>query len=151
VGDERAVTLYVSHVASERSRLVTACGMPWQQWQAQAVARAQPGHPPPYVFSVPPAGPVPTLGVEIVLCEACRQIVIADKLPAVVVEGLVIEPGDKVLVCLPDAGRLTREMAEMLQRILTERFPGSTFTVVSATEIAVQRAQWAQQEEVGGG
>lgn len=58
----------------------------------------------------------------------------------VVVEGLVIRPGDKVLIAVPK--EITLDQAQGLADDLREKFPGVDFGVlVGATGMAVQRAQ----------
>lgn len=54
-----------------------------------------------------------------------------------VVHGLVIKPGDKVLVTLLDEGMEAPVVQDMMDR-LAARFPGVEFTVVANAQVAVQ-------------
>ena len=139
MGDERAV-MYLSHAASGRSRLVTLCGQPWQQWQAPRDMG---------LFVVPPAGPVPT-GAKIAFCEACRQLSLVDEAPKLV-PGLNIQPGDRVLLAMPDASRLDKDNVDRLHGLLEDRFPGTQFTITSAAEIAVMRPRRLRCDGCGQG
>jgi hypothetical protein len=50
---------------------------------------------------------------------------------------VVLEPGDRVLVNLPDR-YITRQDAEDFRNQLSERFPGVEFTVLAAAEVIVK-------------
>jgi hypothetical protein len=50
---------------------------------------------------------------------------------------VVLEPGDRVLVNLPDR-YITRQDAEDFRNQLSERFPGVEFTVLGAAEVIVK-------------
>ena len=54
-------------------------------------------------------------------------------------EGLVVKPGDKVLLAVRDLGLVSQETMHDMQGRLAARFPGVEFTFVMAESIAVQR------------
>lgn len=61
---------YISHIAEDGTRpLATACGEPWQQWQA-------PDETDPENLPVPPDTPPIPHKTEIRFCGACRKIAV---------------------------------------------------------------------------
>ena len=70
---------------------------------------------------------------------ACRVLEAQQTEPPFVVEGLVIRPGDKVLIILPK--EVPMGQALQISDNLKEHFPGTEFQfIVGATGMAVQRA-----------
>ena len=57
----------------------------------------------------------------------------------VVVDGLVVLPGDHLLVSLRDHGGLTAEKVTRLRDDLRERFPGVEVTLLAGASVAVHR------------
>lgn len=54
-------------------------------------------------------------------------------------EGLIVRPGDKVLLAIRDLGLVSQATIEDMQKRLAARFPDVEFTFVMADSIAVQR------------
>lgn len=130
----KGVYEYVSHLAADVRPMATACGEPWQGWQAPEDLPSGTLVLPPHEQPRPHQDPIR-------FCRACQQRALEPEPSKHIVSiqpGLVVKPDDHLLITAPEG--MTVKQLENMAKELREKLPkGVGLIVLPPVEMALVR------------